>query len=281
MKLVGYRQGSERMIGSLQDDGSVRELAGAAEFYRDPAFWLASKEVSAIRQASSLQMLPAVPENCRVICVGLNYKRHAAEVGLPWPETPVIFARWTSTLVSGDARVPLPEERFDWEGELAVIIGRRTRAASAQEASDAILGYAALNDMSARTWQTLSSQWTLGKCSEASAPMSAICTRDEAGDPAAGMRLTTRVNGELVQDGSTADMIFDVPKIISFLSGIITLEPGDVIATGTPSGVGVGMKPPRFLRVGDRVEVSIDSVGQVAATVVEPHREEATAMASG
>ncbi len=269
------------MIGAELPDGRVRELASADSFYKDPAGWIKSSKPGDILTLAQHDLRPPLPSTSRVLCVGLNYKAHAAEVGQPWPEQPVIFARWGSTLTTDGSAVPLAEERFDWEGELAVIVGLELRDATEQEASEAILGYAPFNDLSARTWQMLSPQWTLGKCSDSSAPIGSIITRDQALDPAAGMRLKTRVNGEVVQDSTTADMIFSVPKVLSFVSRIMTLRPGDVIATGTPAGVGIGLKPPRFLQAGDEVDVEIETLGKVSVRIVPRNRKGELPMRDG
>lgn len=205
-----------------------------------------------------------------VICVGLNYRKHAQESGGPIPTVPIIFARWWASLASDGDLVPAMEERFDWEGELGVVIGKPMFRVDAKAGLAGVFGYCAFNDLSARTFQFETPQWTLGKNSELSGPMGSIVTADEVGDPGDGLRLTTRRNGEIVQDDTTADMIFSVGAIIAHVSRVMRLNPGDLIATGTPSGVGAARKPPVFLAPGDLVEVEIEKVGKVANPIVAP-----------
>jgi 2-keto-4-pentenoate hydratase/2-oxohepta-3-ene-1,7-dioic acid hydratase in catechol pathway len=197
--------------------------------------------------------------------VGLNYRAHAAEAGIDPPEYPAIFGRWTTSLTVSGTPVPVPvdEAGLDWEGELAVVIGAPLREAAEQEARRAILGYAVFNDLSARKAQGQSSQWTVGKNADRSGPLGPIVTADEVPGIDAGLRLVTRVNGEIMQDTSTADMIFSPAEVAAYLSRTFTLLPGDVIATGTPSGVGMARRPPRLLGPGDVASVEIDGLGSV------------------
>jgi 2-keto-4-pentenoate hydratase/2-oxohepta-3-ene-1,7-dioic acid hydratase in catechol pathway len=208
-----------------------------------------------------MEELPAVPPSARVLCVGLNYRAHAAEGGFAVPDFPTIFGRWTASLVSGGVAVPAIDPKTDWEGELAVVVGRSMTAVPEARALDHVFGYACFNDISSRTYQRHTSQWTPGKNSDRSGPMGPIVTADETGDPARGWRLQTRVNGQVVQDAITSDMVFSVPRILSYLSEIMTLNPGDVIASGTPEGVGHARNPPWFMKDGDVVEVEIEHLG--------------------
>jgi 2-keto-4-pentenoate hydratase/2-oxohepta-3-ene-1,7-dioic acid hydratase in catechol pathway len=202
--------------------------------------------------------------------VGLNYRMHAKEAGLPIPEHPAFFGRWTVSLVSDGTPVPVPrgEPGLDWEVELAAVVGRPLSRADPESALAGVFGYAAFNDLSAREHQMHSRLWTLGKNADRSGPFSAVVTADEVGDPREGLRLRTRVNGETVQDASTADMIFSVGEVLAYLSEVMTLNPGDVIATGTPQGVGFKRSPPRYLGPGDTVAVEIERVGAVANPIV-------------
>jgi 2-keto-4-pentenoate hydratase/2-oxohepta-3-ene-1,7-dioic acid hydratase in catechol pathway len=203
--------------------------------------------------------------------MGLNYHSHAAETGLPPPKYPPIFGRWTASLVVGGTPVPVPpgERGLDWEGELAVVVGAQMTDVDEDTAMRGVFGYAAFNDLSARRAQGASAQWTLGKNADRSGPIGPVVTADEVGDPAAGLRLVTRVNGEVVQDGDTSDMIFPVGRILSYLSRTLTLNPGDVLITGTPAGVGYTRTPPRYLVPGDVVEVEIERVGSVRNPVTD------------
>jgi 2-keto-4-pentenoate hydratase/2-oxohepta-3-ene-1,7-dioic acid hydratase in catechol pathway len=206
----------------------------------------------------------------KVACVGLNYHDHCRETGMAAPERPLIFAKFPSSLVGPDAAIEWPDgltEQVDWEVELAVVMGRRIRHATRSEALDAIFGYTAANDVSARDLQFADQQWVRAKSIDSFCPLGpVIVTPDEFGDPQA-KRLAARVNGETMQDSTTAEMIFGVAEIVSFLSRACTLEPGDLILTGTPWGVGGFRNPPVFLRPGDTVEIEVEGVGVLANEV--------------
>jgi len=272
VRFIGIRQGGQTVIGRLFPDGTVAEVAEATEFYADLPGWLLQAESlpGGRGYRSAVEEVPAVPPSARVLCVGLNYRPHAEEAALPIPDHPAIFGRWTVSLVSDGTPVPVPpgEPGLDWEGELAAVVGRPLFGVDADTAVAGVLGYAAFNDLSAREHQMHSRLWTVGKNADRSGPFSAVVTADEVGDPRQGLRLRTRVNGETVQDGSTADMIFPVGEVLAYVSEVMTLNPGDVIATGTPQGVGFARTPPRYLGPGDTVEVEIERVGTVSNRVV-------------
>jgi 5-carboxymethyl-2-hydroxymuconate isomerase len=199
----------------------------------------------------------------KIVCVGLNYLDHAREVQLEPPERPLLFAKWPSSVIGdGDAIViPPGVEQVDYEAELAAVIGSRVKGVSVENALEAVAGYTCLNDVSAREIQFADGQWTRGKSIDTFCPMGPrVAPRDEVGDPQT-LRIACRVNGETVQDATTADMIFTVAEIVAFVSSTITLEPGDVIATGTPPGVALGRPDPRWLQPGDTVEVEIERIG--------------------
>jgi 2-keto-4-pentenoate hydratase/2-oxohepta-3-ene-1,7-dioic acid hydratase in catechol pathway len=209
-----------------------------------------------------------------ILCIGLNYRKHAEETGAKVPEYPVLFMKNVAAVQNpGDAiEIPtkLTSTQVDWECELAIVIGKRAKNVSKERALEHVLGYTCGNDVSARDWQKQfgGSQWCRGKTFDTFCPLGpAIVTREEIANPNA-LRLKTVVNGEVMQDSNTADMIFDVPTLIAFLSGSSTLLPGTVILTGTPSGVGAGMKPPRFLKAGDAVTVSIEKIGELTNPVI-------------
>ena len=206
----------------------------------------------------------------KVACVGLNYHDHCRETGMAAPERPLIFAKFPSSLSGPDAAIEWPDgltEQVDWEVELAVVMGRRIRHATHSEALDAIFGYTAANDVSARDLQFADQQWVRAKSIDSFCPLGpVIVTPDEFGDPQA-KRLAARVNGESMQDSTTAEMIFGVAEIVSFLSRACTLEPGDLILTGTPWGVGAFRNPPVFLKPGDTVEIEVEGVGVLANNV--------------
>lgn len=270
MKFTAFDDAGEIMIGRLDRAGALTPVAQREAFWKDPVAALAALPARPARTLAlaDVRQRPAAPLGARVICVGLNYRKHAVETGAPIPTVPVIFGRWTASLVADGDPVPAIEPRFDWEGELGVVIGRPMFRVDEAAGLAGVFGYCAFNDLSARTFQMATSQWTLGKNGEASGPMSAIVTADEVGDPAAGLRLVTRRNGEIVQDDTTADLIFGVGALIAHVSQVMTLNPGDLIATGTPSGVGAARRPPVFLAPGDHIEVEIEKVGKVGNPVV-------------
>lgn len=224
-------------------------------------------------EIADVKMLLAPVAPAAILCIGLNYRRHAAEMNAPLPSHPVLFMKQPAALQHPGAPIEIPthlaSERVDYEAELAVVIGRRCRNASRDEALAHVLGYTCANDVSARDWQKDRSggQWCRGKTFDTFAPLGPrLVTPDEIPDPSA-LRLRALVNGEVMQDESTSDMIFDVPALIEFLSGSTTLLPGTVILTGTPSGVGMGRTPPRWLQPGDTVTVEIDGIGSLTNPV--------------
>ena len=215
---------------------------------------------------------PPVPDPPKIVCLGLNYRDHAAEAGLAAPAAPMFFAKWANSLVGpAEAIVPPPTtSQVDYEAELAVVIGRRGRHIPAAEALDHVFGAMAFNDVSARDLQLANNLWTGGKAVDTFGPCGpALVSLDELSDLQA-LALRTRVNGRMVQDGTTADMIFSVAETIAFLSRVMTLEPGDIIATGTPAGVGNSRDPKLFLQPGDIVEVEVDGIGVLRNPVADP-----------
>jgi 2-keto-4-pentenoate hydratase/2-oxohepta-3-ene-1,7-dioic acid hydratase in catechol pathway len=271
MRLIGYQAENGTRVAALADADKAVDLTGVDDFYADPVTWLeqAGSRPAALVVAD-LDLVPPVRAAARILCVGLNYQAHAAEAGIDLPKYPTIFGRWTPSLTVSGTEVPVPadEAGLDWEGELAVVIGAPLHEASEQEARRAILGYAVFNDLSARTAQMQSSQWTVGKNADRSGPLGPVVTADEVPGIDAGLRLVTRVNGEIMQDTSTADMIFTPAQVASYLSRTFTLLPGDVIATGTPSGVGHARRPPRLMGPGDVVSVEIDGLGSVTNPII-------------
>ena len=271
MKLVGVRR-DRRIWIAVERDARVSLLAEVDDFYSDLSRYLAeARRISvAPTPAESVELVPAVPASARVICVGLNYRAHAAEGKFEVPEHPTIFGRWTASLtVSGTAAPVNANERgLDWEGEVAAIVGARLTDVDASEAAASVLGYAVFNDLTSRRAQKLTAQWTLGKNGDRSGPMGPIVTVDEIGDLAAGLQIQTRVNGTTVQDGNTRDMIFPVGDLLSRLSRTFSLNPGDVLVTGTPEGVGYVRNPPWYLQPGDVVEVEVERLGLVRTPIV-------------
>jgi len=218
-----------------------------------------------------LDLLPTIPDAGKIICIGMNYRAHINEMGREPPRYPAFFLRFNDSLVGHGQPIIRPRlsEKYDWEGELAVVIGRPARHVARADALDYVAGYTILQDGSLRDYQEHTSQFTAGKNFHQSGSMGPwLVTADEIPDPAA-LTLETRVSGEVMQRGEVADLCIDVPAILEYLSGICELLPGDVIATGTPSGVGAGRKPPRWLVAGDVVEVEISGIGVLRNPVVD------------
>lgn len=215
--------------------------------------------------------IPLVPRN--IICVGANYRDHCIETGLAIPDKPVIFAKFTNTLAADGDALRWPEgftDKIDWEAELGVVIGRRARGVSEADALSHVFGYVAANDVSARDVQLGEAQWVRGKSLDGFCPLSStLVTRDEIAD-VQSLDIRCLVDGEAVQSSNTREMIFPVAFLVAYLSRAITLEPGDLILTGTPAGVGLGLKPPRFLKRGEVVTVEIQGVGRVTNPVEGP-----------
>jgi 2-keto-4-pentenoate hydratase/2-oxohepta-3-ene-1,7-dioic acid hydratase in catechol pathway len=220
-------------------------------------------EEGALIEASKVRLLAPVPRPGKLICIGLNYRDHAAESNMAIPERPVVFSKFTTSVIAPNEPVVLPKEseQVDYEAELAVVIGRTAKRVDRSRALEYVLGYTIVNDVSARDFQFADGQWQRGKSCDTFAPMgNAIVTKDVVTDPH-NLAIRLRLNGNTMQDSNTNQLIFGVPELISFLSETITLEPGDVIATGTPPGVGFARKPPVYLKNGDVMEVEIEKLG--------------------
>jgi 2-keto-4-pentenoate hydratase/2-oxohepta-3-ene-1,7-dioic acid hydratase in catechol pathway len=276
VRLVSYATGSDGgwragvvVDGDVVDAGpSVRQLlaetGGVREIERRAA------EGVPVGRLDELRLGPPVPDPDKILCLGLNYRAHAEESAMEVPVAPVLFAKFRNALVGTGTAVELPaaSATVDYEGELAVVIGRRCKHVEESDALSVVAGYMPLNDISARDLQLQTGQWTAGKAPDTFAPCGpALVTADEVGDPQA-LTLTTRLNGKTVQHASTAEMIFPVASTIAFISRVITLDPGDIIATGTPSGVGQSRTPPLYLKPGDEVEVEISRVGTLRSPIV-------------
>jgi 2-keto-4-pentenoate hydratase/2-oxohepta-3-ene-1,7-dioic acid hydratase in catechol pathway len=219
---------------------------------------------------ADIRLLPPVPYPGKILCIGLNYAAHVAEMGRTSAGHPAVFTRWSDTLVAHGAPLVIPRESkmLDYEGELAVVIGRGGRRIPAERAFDHIAGYTVFNDASVRDWQNHASQFTPGKNFPGTAACGpALVTADEVGDPTL-LRVETRLNGTVMQDQPVSDLIHSIPALIAYLSSFTELKPGDIIATGTPSGVGHGRKPPVYLAHGDTVSVTIGLLGTLTNPVV-------------
>lgn len=260
-------------FGRVEGD-SVHDLGalGAAAWIKDVLDGELHKlPVTASYDRAAIRLLPVVPNPGKILCIGLNYATHVAETGREQKEHPAVFTRWADTLVAAGEPLVRPKEsaRFDYEGELAVIIGKGGRRISKANAFSHIAGFSIFNDVSVRDWQRHNIQFTPGKNFPATGAFGPeMVTGDEIHDLLAH-RVQTRVNGELVQDQPVSDMIWDIATLIEYCSTFTELAPGDVIATGTPGGVGDKRTPPLYLKAGDRVEVGIGSIGTLSNPVVD------------
>jgi 2-keto-4-pentenoate hydratase/2-oxohepta-3-ene-1,7-dioic acid hydratase in catechol pathway len=221
---------------------------------------------------AEVELLPPVPDPGKIVCIGLNYRAHAIEGGNPIPDYPAVFLRVTTSLAAPGAALIYPacSDRLDYEAELAVIIGKTATNVSKADALDHVAGYSCFNDGSVRDYQRKSTQWTMGKNFDGTGGFGPdLVTADELPSGASGLRLVSRLNGQVMQDSNTSDMIFDVATLIAIVSEGMTLEPGDVIATGTPAGVGYARTPPVFMRPGDVCEIEIEGIGVLINTIAE------------
>ncbi|MFC8454942.1 fumarylacetoacetate hydrolase family protein [Kitasatospora sp. NPDC057223] len=277
MRIVGVRRShtdSAVEVAALSEQGDeVTIVAPLADFWADPARHLSQPPAGPTLAVASVERVPPVLPDARVFCIGLNYSDHAAEGSFrdeELPPYPTLFARWPQSLSVDGAEVPVPsnEDGLDWEGEVVAWVGAPLVDATPEEAQASVVGYSAFNDLTARRAQKLTSQWILGKNGDRSGPIGPIVPAAEVGDLKQGLRLQTRVNGETVQDARTDRMIYSVGETLSLISHTLTLRPGDLLATGTPAGVGYARTPPRLLQPGDVVEVEVERLGTVRNTVV-------------
>jgi len=275
VRIVGVRRSAgEVETAQLSEDGTTLSvMTDVASFWSAPDEWIARPPLGGILRTDDATIVPPLRPDAQVLCVGLNYKDHALEGSYrdqPLPDFPTIFGRWGRSLCVDGTEIPVPagEEGMDWEGEVVAWVGRPLVDATADDALAAVFGYSVFNDVTARRAQKLTSQWILGKNADRSGVLGPIVPAAEVGDISAGLRLRTLVNGETVQDASTRDMIHSVGAILAHVSRTITLLPGDILATGTPAGVGYGRTPPWLLRPGDIVEVEVERLGKVRNTMV-------------
>jgi 2-keto-4-pentenoate hydratase/2-oxohepta-3-ene-1,7-dioic acid hydratase in catechol pathway len=275
MRIVGIRRdGGGVEVAALSGDGTaVTVVAGLEDFWADAAAHLAGTPSGETVAAPDVEFVPPVLPGARVVCIGLNYLEHVAEGSYAAegvPPHPTLFARWTASLTVDGAQVPVPagEDGLDWEGEVMAYVGQTLVDATPEEALAAVVGYSTFNDLTSRRAQKLTSQWILGKNGDRSGPLGPLVPATEVGDLREGLRVQTRVNGETVQDGATDQMVYTVGDTLSLISRTLTLHPGDLLATGTPSGVGYSRTPPWLLQPGDVVEVEVDRLGVLTTTVV-------------
>jgi 2-keto-4-pentenoate hydratase/2-oxohepta-3-ene-1,7-dioic acid hydratase in catechol pathway len=248
----------------------ISVIAGGSDALARVGEWLGGPKAGESIDAASAKLFSPIPRPPKIVCIGLNYRDHAAESNLPVPEVPTVFAKFPTAVIGPGDPIVLPKEstKPDYEAEFAVVIGKGGRYISEDNWQDHVFGYTMINDVSARDFQMATSQWMIGKTFDTFAPIGpAVVTADEISDPHK-LAISLTVNGEILQNSNTSNLIFRVPRIIAHLSSVFTLEPGDVIATGTPAGVGFARKPPRWLKAGDEVCVRVEGLGELVNPVV-------------
>jgi acylpyruvate hydrolase len=271
-------------IGALDPAGAVRGLLAGDPHFPGSLDRLVAGGEAALRSAGKalltgksfdpleIKLLPPLNASPKIICIGLNYTEHAREGGFDIPKYPAVFTRFSSSLIAHQAPLLRPKisDKLDYEGELVAVIGRGGRRIAKESALSHVIGYSVFNDGSIRDYQMKSTQWTMGKNFNGTGAFGPyLVTSDELPPGATGLSLKTRLNGQVVQDGNTSDLIFDVATLVSMLSEAFTLQSGDIIVTGTPSGVGFARKPPLFMKAGDVCEVEIQGVGTLINPVVD------------
>ena len=245
-------------------------IAGGESAVAKAKAWLAAAPESAVRSLSAVTLLAPLQRPPKLICVGLNYRDHALETNMKIPDVPTIFAKFQTAIIGPGENIVLPRSstKPDYEAEFAFVIGKGGRHIAAENWREHVFGYTALNDVSARDYQMATTQWTVGKSFDTFAPMGPwIVTADEIAEPH-DLDISLTIGGEVLQSSNTSNLIFRIPGLVGFLSSVFTLEPGDVVSTGTPAGVGFARKPPRYLRPGDEVVVSIEGIGELRNPVV-------------
>jgi 2-keto-4-pentenoate hydratase/2-oxohepta-3-ene-1,7-dioic acid hydratase in catechol pathway len=275
MKLIRFGQAGQERPGILERNGQRRDVSAFGEDYDEHFFgtngpqrlstWLKQELANCPVVPDAERLGPPVHRPSKIVCVGLNYAQHAKESGMELPEEPVLFFKATSAICGPNDPVIIPKgsEKTDWEVELAVVIGQRASYVSEAEAMQHVAGYLLHNDYSERAFQLeRSGQWVKGKSCDTFAPIGPyLATPDEIADPHQ-LRLWLELNGEMMQDSNTSDLVFGIPHLIHYISQHMTLLPGDIISTGTPFGVGLGLNPPRYLKPGDQVTLGIEGLGE-------------------
>ncbi len=281
MKLLTFNHNGREQVGIRKDDQVIPLSSVAPDLPGSMLGLLAGGHLDALQSKvdsydgdtvsfSDIEYQILIPRPGKVICIGRNYAAHAAEGGAETPTFPEVFFRGPTSLVPHQGNIVRPKcsEMLDFEGEIAVVIGKRCRHATEANALEFIAGYTLFNEATIRNYQKFSSQWTIGKnFDDTGAFGPELVTSDELPDGIVGMNLMTRLNGELMQDGQTDDLVFPVRTLIKILSECMTLEPGDVVVTGTPAGVGYARKPPIWMKAGDTVEIEVPGIGKLVNTI--------------
>lgn len=274
MKLIRFGNFEKEKPGLLLPDGRRVDVSGFGEDFNETFFatdglvrlenWFEKNEKSCPEIAATERLGSCIARPSKIVCIGLNYAKHAQESGMQLPDQPILFFKSTTALCGSDDDLIIPKdsEKTDWEVELAFVMGKKASYVPENEAMDYVAGYALHNDYSERAFQLEhGGQWVKGKSCDTFAPLGPfLATKNEIADPH-DLRLWLKVNGEMLQDSSTSDLVFNIPILVSYISRYMTLLPGDIVSTGTPFGVGLGLKPPRYLKAGDVVELGIDGLG--------------------
>jgi 2,4-didehydro-3-deoxy-L-rhamnonate hydrolase len=282
MKLIRFGEMGREKPGVLLEDGTRLDVSGFGSDYDEGFFandgltrlrnWLARPGASALHVRGSVRLGPPICRPSKMVCIGLNFRDHAEESGMEIPKEPVIFFKATTALAGPNDALVIPKNatKVDWEVELAIVMEKKATYVTRENALDYVAGFALHNDYSERSFQLeRGGQWVKGKSADSFAPLGPfLATKDEISD-LSRLGMWLKVNGEFRQRGSTSKMIFGVPALVAYISEFMTLLPGDVISTGTPPGVGLGMKPPQYLKAGDVVELGIDGLGEARQEVVE------------
>lgn len=282
MRFVAFRDGNGNGLAASTDgtvwlglmEGDAAYPGDLDEILRAGSIGEAGRALMAgsLVDLARMSVLPPLSKASKILCVGLNYVDHAAEGGMKVPDYPTVFARFNSSLIGHGAALVCPKlsDQFDYEGEMVAVIGKGGRAIPEAEALSHVAGYSVFNDASVRDYQLRTPQWTIGKNFDGTGAFGpAFVTADELPEGAAGLRIQTRLNGRVLQDASTDDLVFTVARLVSLISAAMTLEPGDIIVTGTPAGVGLGHKPPIFMKQGDVCEVEIERIGLLRNPVIK------------
>jgi len=281
LRFVTFQRETYAEAGVVSDDGIIGlrsagfpsildVIRGGADAFDRVMRWSDNMPGNELVDAAAAKLLSPILHPPKIICIGLNYRDHAAESNLPIPETPTVFAKFPTAVTGHGHPIVLPKNstKPDYEAEFAVVIGKGGRHIAEADWRRHVFGYTCLNDVSARDVQMATSQWMIGKTFDTFAPIGpAIVTADEIEDPH-NLRISLTLSGEVMQDSNTSNLIFKLPQLIAYLSSVFTLEPGDIIATGTPAGVGFVRKPPRWLKPGDEVTVSVEGIGDLTNPVV-------------
>lgn len=281
MKLIRFGEAGKEKPGIQSASGKHLDCSGFNEDWNEEFFtnnglarlqeWLEANEENLNEIPTDSRLGSPIARPSKIVCIGLNYRKHAIESGMAVPEVPIIFMKATSSLCGPFDNILIPKNsvKTDWEVELAVVIGKRAKYVSKEDAMDYVAGYCVHNDVSERDFQLHhGGQWVKGKSADNFAPLGPVLvTKTEIEDPH-NLRLWLKLNGKMLQDSNTSDLVFDIPELIEHLSQYMTLLPGDVISTGTPAGVGLGLTPPTYLKEGDVVELGIEGLGESKQTAI-------------